>query len=382
MPLSIISKLPGTGTSVFAVMSALARKHNAINLSQGFPGFEVDRALIDRIHHYMILGKNQYAPMPGVPVLREAIAEKIRRGYGKSINPDTEITITAGATQALFTVISAFVSEGDEVIIIEPAYDSYAPAVRLNGGIPVFISLEYPDFRIDWNLVAGSITPRTTMFILNTPNNPGGFVFGNEDMENLKDITSGTNIIVLSDEVYEHILFDGLSHESVLKYDELYERSVAVYSFGKTFHATGWKTGYTIAPGYLTSEIRKVHQFNVFAVNTPVQYALADYLKDPAHYEHVPGFYQSMRDRFISYLSAGRFNVIPTRGTYFQLLDYSRISGQDEWSFARYLTEHHGVASIPVAAFYHDNRSQRILRFCFAKNDDELQKAAERLNAL
>ena len=376
----IQSKLPNTETSIFAVMSGLANQYNAINLSQGFPDFPVSRELISLIHQNMMADKNQYAPMPGVLELRQAIAQKIDFLYGNKVNPDTEITITAGATQALFTAITAFVGKGDEVIIFEPAYDSYDPAVRLNGGIPKHISLQSPDFKIDWNLVKDAITSKTKMIIFNTPNNPGGFVFEKEDMLRLTEITRDTDIIVVSDEVYEHIIFDGLQHQSALLYDELMRRTIAVYSFGKTFHATGWKMGYVVAPEHLMIEFRKVHQFNVFCVNTPIQYALATYLKDENNYLNLPAFYQSKRDVFVEAIKGSKFKVIPSHGTYFQLLDYSAISDMPEFDFAVWMTKEKGLASIPVSSFYHDKKNQQILRFAFPKEEETLIKAAEILN--
>lgn len=376
------SKLPQTETSIFAVMSGLARQYNAINLSQGFPDFAVSRDLIEMVYQQMLAGNNQYAPMPGVPVLREAIAQKVKKIYDKSINPDTEITITAGATQALFTAITAFIQKGDEAIIFEPAYDSYDPAIKLNGGLTKYISLSAPDFKIDWDEVQQQITSKTKLIIINTPNNPGGFVFSKEDMLRLTEITRDTNIVVISDEVYEHIIFDGLQHQSALKFDELFQRSIAVYSFGKTFHATGWKTGYVIAPEKLMKEFRKVHQFNVFSVNTPIQYALADYLYNPENYLSLPDFYQQKRDFFTAHIAASRFNIIPSHGTYFQLLDYSAISDWPEYDFAVWLTREKGVAAIPVSSFYHDKKNQQILRFAFPKAETTLSKAAEILNRI
>ncbi len=369
------SKLPQTETSIFAVMSGLANQYQAINLSQGFPDFKVSDALIDLIYQQMQAGKNQYAPMPGVMELRQSIAEKIQRLYHKTIDPDTEITITAGATQALFTAITAFVSKGDEVIIFEPAYDSYAPAVVLNGGIPKYIQLTAPDFKIDWNQVKDNINANTKMIIINTPNNPGGFVFEKSDMENLETLTRNTDMVVISDEVYEHIIFDGLEHQSALKFDDLFSRTIAVYSFGKTFHATGWKMGYVVAPESLMVEFRKVHQFNVFCVNTPIQYALASYLNDENNYLSLPGFYQQKRDFFVERLHKSRFKIIPTHGTYFQLLDYSAISDQAEFEFAQWMTREKGVASIPVSSFYHNKKNQQILRFAFPKEEETLLKA-------
>jgi len=378
----IKSKLPQTETSIFAVMSGLANQYNAINLSQGFPDFPVSRELIELIYLYMLAGKNQYAPMPGVPELRQAIARKIDKLYAKKVNPDTEITVTAGATQALFTAITAFVGKGDEAIIFEPAYDSYDPAVKLNGGIPKYISLSSPDFKIDWQQVKETINDKTKLIIINTPNNPGGFVFSEEDMQQLTAITRDTNIVVISDEVYEHIIFDGLQHQSALKFDELFQRTIAVYSFGKTFHATGWKTGYVVAPENLMTEFRKVHQFNVFSVNTPIQYALADYLKDAQNYLSLPAFYQQKRDFFVDNLQGSRFKVIPSHGTYFQLLDYSAISDLPEFDFAVWLTKEKGVAAIPVSSFYHDKKNQQILRFAFPKEEETLLKATEILKKI
>jgi len=378
----IQSKLPHTETSIFAVMSGLANEYGAINLSQGFPDFAVSKELIDLIHHYMSAGKNQYAPMPGVPELRKAIADKIFKLYARKIDADDEITITAGATQALFTAITAMVGPGDEAIIFEPAYDSYDPAIKINGGVPRYISLKAPDFRIDWEEVKKTINEKTKLIIINTPNNPGGFVFEAEDMLRLAEITAGTDMVVISDEVYEHIIFDGLQHQSALKFDDLYKRTIAVYSFGKTFHATGWKTGYVVAPEYLTAEFRKVHQFNVFSVNNPIQYALADYLQDEKNYLTLPAFYQQKRDFFVNHIKDSRFKVIPSHGTYFQLLDYSAISDRDEFDFAVWMTKEKGLASIPVSSFYHDKKNQKILRFAFPKEEETLLKAAEIINRI
>lgn len=376
------SKLPQTETSIFAVMSGLANQYQAINLSQGFPDFKVSSELIELIHQKMLQGYNQYAPMPGVLELREAIAQKIEKLYYKKINPNDEVTITAGATQALFTAISAFIGKGDEAIIFEPAYDSYGPAVKLNGGISVYVSLESPDFMIDWNLVKTKISSKTRLIIFNTPNNPGGFVFDENDMKMLEEITHNKDLVVISDEVYEHIIFDGLTHESALKYDELYQKTVAVYSFGKTFHATGWKMGYAVAPPHLTKEFRKVHQFNVFCVNTPIQYALTEYLQDENNYVNLPNFYQEKRDYFIEGIKESRFKITPTCGTYFQLLDYSNISDMPEFEFAQWLTLEKGIASIPVSSFYHDKKNQHILRFAFPKEQETLDKAINLLNKI
>ena len=378
----IQSKLPNTETSIFAVMSGLANRHGAINLSQGFPDFQVSEALIDLIHGYMKAGKNQYAPMPGVPELRDAIATKIFGMYGAKINPDTQITVTAGATQALFTAITAFVKAGDEVIIFEPAYDSYVPAVKLNGGIPKFISLRAPDFKINWEEVKALVSEKTKMIIINTPNNPGGFVFDETDMRFFEDLVRDTDIVLISDEVYEHIIFDGLKHQSALRFPKLFQNTIAVYSFGKTFHATGWKMGYVVAPEHLMIEFRKVHQFNVFCVNTPIQYALATYMQNEANYLSLPEFYQQKRDYFVKDLSESRFRVIPTKGTYFQLLSYAAISDKPEFEFARWLTVEKGLASIPVSSFYHDKQNQQILRFAFPKEEKTLDQAVQILRKI
>jgi len=375
--MKITSKLPDTETSIFAIMSGLAQEYGAINLSQGFPDFPVSKELISLINKYMLEDKNQYAPMPGVPVLRQQIADKIELLYGKNINPEVEITVTAGATQALFTAITAFINKGDEVIIFEPAYDSYVPSIKINGGIPVYIELSKPDFKIDWEKVKKRITPKTKMIIINTPNNPGGYILSEEDLNRLNSLTQNTDIIVLSDEVYEHIIFDHYKHESILKFEELYQRSMAVYSFGKTFHATGWKMGYTVAPPLLMEEFRKVHQFNVFSVNTPIQFALAEYLKIPENYLQLPQFYQQKRDFFVNAIEESRFKIIPSHGTYFQVLDYSEISDMPEFDFAVWMTKNKGLASIPASSFYHNKKNQQILRFAFPKEEETLLKAAE-----
>lgn len=374
---NIISKLPGVETSIFAVMSGLANQHKAINLSQGFPDFPVSEKLISSIHKKMKAGLNQYAPMPGVAEFREQIVKKAYKTYGIEYNVDSEVTVTAGATQALFTAIAAFIREEDEVIVFEPAYDSYGPAVRLNGGVVKYSQLRLPDYHIDWQEVALMITHRTKMIIINTPHNPSGSVLSKEDMLQLQKITKNTDIIILSDEVYEHIIFDGKKHESVCAYPELTERSLVVGSFGKTFHATGWKMGFVFAPENLMKEFRKVHQFNVFAVNTPIQHALAEYMMDPENYLHLGEFYQQKRDFFTERVKGSRFKIIPSYGTYFQLLDYSAISEEKEMDFATRLITEFGLASIPVSAFYQKKDDNKILRFCFAKNEETIEKAAE-----
>lgn len=378
-PSNITSKLPKVGTSIFAVMSQMANEHGAINLSQGFPDFPISEKLIDLVHQNMKKGYNQYAPMPGILPLRQAIAEKIADSYKVKYNPETEINITAGATQGLFTAISALVKEDDEVIVFEPAYDSYVPAIKLNGGIPITIRLKEPDYRIDWNEVKKTITHRTKLIIINSPQNPTGAVLAESDMKSLEKIITNTDIIILSDEVYEHIIFDGRRHESVCAYPKLRERSLVMFSFGKTFHATGWKMGYCLAPENLMAEYRKAHQFVVFACNTPIQYALAEFLSDKENYIHISSFYQEKRDYFVNLIKNSKFTPIPSCGTYFQLLSYKNISDEKETAFAARLTKEHGVASIPVSVFYNKEVNNQVLRFCFAKNNETLEKAAEQL---
>ena len=363
-------------------MSALAVEHNAINLGQGFPGFAVDPLLIDGVAKAMRDGHNQYAPMPGLLTLREKLAEKISRRYRRAVNPASEITVTAGATQAIFTALSAFIHPGDEVILFAPAYDCYAQAIALNGGVPVWISLDWPDFRIPWDEVESKINSRTRMILFNTPSNPSATLWKSSDMLKLLTLTAETNILLLSDEVYEHIVFDGQSHESVLKYPELAERSISVYSFGKTFHATGWKTGYAVAPEHLMTEFRKVHQYNVFSCNTPIQHALISYLDDTSHYDGLGAFYQRKRDLFLSCISGSAFAWKPAQGTYFQLLNYSGITDLPDRHTAEQWTREIGVASIPVSCFYPNEKDQHVLRFCFAKEDHELEEAAKRLSQL
>lgn len=370
------TKLPATGTSIFSVMSHLAHQHDAINLSQGFPDFEGSPELVALVHEFMQKGFNQYAPMPGVMSLREQIATKIDRLYGLSVQPDTEITITAGATAAIYTAITAHVREGDEVIVFEPAYDSYVPAIMLAGGRPNSVQLEAPDYRIPWDSVKKVMNTRTRMIIFNTPHNPTGTVLHKEDMDELYNIIKDTNILILSDEVYEHMIYDGQRHESILNYPKLYERSLVTFSFGKTFHNTGWKIGYCVAPTYLMNEVRKVHQFVTFAVNTPIQHALAAYLKNEAHYLALPDFFQKKRDLFLALLKGSRFKWQPCSGSYFQLLDYSAITDEKDTDFAERLTKEIGVASIPVSAFYNNGLDQKMLRFCFAKKEETLEKAA------
>ena len=380
--MNITSRLPDVGTSIFAIMSKLANDHGAINLSQGFPDFKVDPVIINLVHRFMQEGYNQYAPMPGTPALRHAIAEVIGKTYSRTIDPETEITVTAGATEALYAAIAAFVHAGDEVIVFDPAYDSYNPAIRLNGGIPIHINLRYPDFSIDWDEVKTRITPRTRMIMINTPHNPSGAVLRVADLHVLEKIADEHNLIVLSDEVYERIIFDNIKHESVLHYPALAQRSVVMFSFGKTFHATGWKVGYAVAPEYLMREIRKTHQFITFSVNTPVQLALAEYLKSPEHYENLGKFYQQKRDYFLNGIKGSSFEPMVCNGSYFQSLSYSSISSLPDRQMAEELTVKHKVASVPVSAFYNDKTDNKLLRFCFAKSEETLDKAIAILRKL
>ncbi len=376
----IRSKLPNVGTSIFAVMTEMANKYNALNLSQGFPDFNPPKKLIELVTKNMRAGFNQYAPMPGVMKLREQIAVKTEALYGHAYNPETEITITSGATEAIFTSITAFIQEGDEVIVFEPAYDSYAPVIKANGGSPVYVAVKLPDYKIDWDEVNKMVNARTRMIIINTPHNPSGSVLSPEGMEKLSKLVSGTKIMILADEVYEHIIFDGLEHQSVVKYKELVERSIVISSFGKTYHATGWKMGYCLAPENITKEIRKIHQFNVFAVNTPIQYAIAEFMDDKNAYLQLGNFYQNLRDEFLKLIEGTKFKFTPSKGTYFQLLDYSDISDEKDTDFAARLIKEFGIASVPVSAFYHDAFDAKVLRFCFAKSSDTLKNAAELLH--
>jgi methionine aminotransferase len=374
---TIHSKQPTIATSIFATMSALANEHQALNLSQGFPDFDISEEMISRVHHYMQKGFNQYAPMPGVPSLRKAISDMASKLHGISYDPDTEITITAGATQAIFTAIAAFIRDDDEAIIFEPAYDTYAPAVKVNGGRVKYARLQMPDYTINWEQTARLISSHTRMIIINTPHNPSGAVLTAEDMEQLSRLTQNTDVLVLSDEVYEHLIFDGLQHESACRYPQLAQRSLVIGSFGKTFHATGWKTGYVMAPENLMKEFRKMHQWVVFATNTPIQMALADMLADAKNYTSLAAFYQQKRDLFLEVIAGSRFKVVPSHGTYFQCLDYSAISDARETDFATTLVTQHKIAAIPVSPFYHDGKDDKILRFCFAKKEETLRKAGE-----
>jgi len=377
--MQITSKLPDVGVTIFSVMTQLANDVGAINLSQGFPDFNPSADIVARISAHMSAGHNQYAPMPGMPILREKIAEKTSRLAGAHYDPDREITITAGGTEALYAAITAVVHPGDEVIIVEPAYDAYVPVVTLNGGIPVFTQYRYPEYRVDWDHVKDIITSRTRLMILNSPHNPTGAVWNQADMDALTDLAAAHPFFIVSDEVYEHIIFDGHTHHSMSGVPALAERSFVIGSFGKTFHATGWKVGYCLAPAPLTREFQRIHQYLTFAVNTPVQMALADALDTPSHYLGLPAFYQEKRDRFLSLTAGARLRPLPCNGTYFVMMDYGEISQEPDTVFARHITEVHKVAAIPPSVFYHNGEDNRVLRFCFAKNDDTLEAAAERL---
>ena len=376
---SFSSKLPQVGTTIFTVMSKMAQEHGAINLSQGFPDFQVSPALIELIYKYMKAGSNQYAPMQGVMSLREQISEKTKVLYGNTIDPETQITVTSGGTEAIFSAVAAILRPGDEAIILEPAYDCYAPAVTLCGGVPVYIALNPHDFSVNWQAVKDRITEKTRLIFINTPHNPTGAVLSAADLNSLAEVVRDTSLFIISDEVYEHIIFDGLQHQSVLRHEELASCSVAVFSFGKTFHATGWKVGYCIAPPWLMKEIRKVHQYVQFSVHTPTQMALAEYLKDKDHYSGLATFYQKKRDLFIELMAGLPFQPILSKGTYFQLFSYQGFSNEPDRTLAEHLTQKAKVASIPVSVFYHNQTDHQYLRFCFAKDDNTLSKAAELL---
>jgi methionine aminotransferase len=376
------SRLPATGTSIFSVMSALAQQHGAVNLGQGFPDYDIDPLLIDLVAAAMRAGHNQYPLSPGVMALREAIAAKVERLYGRAYDPEHEVTVTAGATQAIFTTIGALAHPGDEVIVFEPAYDSYIPAVRLAGATPVPLPLTVPGYRIDWPALRRAISPRTRMIVVNTPNNPGTSVLSASDCAELDAATRGTDIVIVSDEVYEHMVYDGTRHESMARHPALAARSVVVGSFGKTFHATGWKVGYALAPRDIAAEIRRVHQFTVFTVNSPAQHALAEFLREPSRYEALPEFFARKRELLRAALAATPLELLPCAGSYFQLARYDRVGDEPAAEFAQRLVREVGVATIPLSAFYHDGTDHRVIRFCFAKRDDTLLAAAERLTRL
>ena len=381
-PRPIASKLPNVGTTIFTVMSRLAQEHNAINLSQGFPDFDCAKELRDLATQYLNAGLNQYPPMAGVMRLRERIAEKDEALYGAKYDPEHEVTVTPGATYGIFTAIATLVRPGDEVILFEPAYDSYAPSVEVNGGVPVYVQLRYPDYSIDWNEVQRAITPKTRMVLINTPNNPTASVLSGEDMRMLESLLRGTGIVVVSDEVYEHIVFDGHKHQSVASFPGLAERSFVVSSFGKTYHVTGWKMGYVLAPKELTAEFRKVHQFNVFVTNSPLQHALAEYMENKDAYLSLAAFYQKKRDFFLQGVKASRFKPLPSRGTFFQNLAYDAVSDEKDTDLAIRLTKEKGIASIPVSVFYRRPPAHRVLRFCFAKSEETLARGAEILSRI
>ncbi|WP_290701955.1 pyridoxal phosphate-dependent aminotransferase [Amphritea sp.] len=374
------TKLPKVGITIFTEMSQLAAEYGAINLSQGFPDFDGPLALLDRVTYYLENGFNQYAPMAGVVGLRNAIALKVEKLYGCEVDSETEVTVTSGATEALFSAIGAVVCAGDEVIVFDPAYDSYEPAIELNGGTAVHLALTAPAFSIDWQQVAKAITPKTRMIILNSPHNPTGAVLTAADLDQLEALLEGTDILLLSDEVYEHICFNG-THQSLLRRPALAKRAFVVSSFGKTYHTTGWKVGYCIAPTQLSVEFRKLHQYLTFCTVHPIQLALADFINDyPEHTLELPEFYRQKRDLFCELMESSRFSFVPSEGTYFQLMDYSTIAPEmDDLSFARWLTKEVGVAAIPISVFYESPPEQRLVRFCFAKDDETLRQAAEKL---
>lgn len=375
----IQSKLPNVGTTIFTVMSALATEHKAVNLGQGFPDYPMPEALTDLVNKAMKDGFNQYAPMPGWMPLRESIAEKIKFLYNTTVNPDTEITITPGGTYAIYTALTAVLQPGDEVIVFEPAYDSYIPNIEVNGAIPVLIDLQFPDYRIDWKEVRSKITPRTRMIMLNTPHNPTGAVLREDDMEQLRALVKDTNILILSDEVYEHLIFDSIPHQSILRYPDLLQRSFVCFSFGKVYHCTGWKLGYCVAPADFTKEFRKVHQFNCFSCHTPSQVALADFLKNRDSYLQLSLEMQHKRDYFSGLMKDTRFTPLPSYGSYFQCYQYDRISEESDKNFAIRITKEYGIATIPVSAFYQSGRDNKVIRFCFAKKESTLEQAVVRL---
>jgi methionine aminotransferase len=377
--MTLHSKLPDVGVTIFTVMSKLAADHKAVNLSQGFPDFDTHPDLIGLVEDAMRRGLNQYAPMQGVPALRDQIAQKIHLLYGATIDPETEVTVTSGGTEALYAAITAVVRPGDEVIVVEPAYDAYAPAIQLNQGVPVFIPMTFPGYTVDWDRLAAAITSKTRLVILNSPHNPTGTALGAEDMADLEQIVARYDLLILSDEVYEHIIFDGRRHESMLRYPQLAQRSFVIGSFGKTYHTTGWKIGYCVAPRPLSVEFQKVHQFLTFASNTPVQHAYARFMERRELYTGLGAFYQAKRDKFLQLVRDSRFTPLPCAGTYFQMMGYAGISDEPDVDFARRMTMEYGVAAIPPSVFYHDRQDHKVLRFCFAKQDETLAQAAEKL---
>lgn len=373
--MEIRSKLPDVGVTIFAVMSKLANDFKAINLSQGFPDFNTSPELVNLVNKYMLSGYNQYAPMQGVPILRQKIAEKTKKTYEAVYDPENEITVTSGATEALFSAITAIVHPGDEVLVFEPAYDAYVPIILMCSGIPVFSKLSHPDYGYDWDDIKKKISKKTRALILNSPHNPCGTVLRREDIEELISIVQDTSIMIISDEVYEHIIFDNLRHESLSRYPEMKKRSFVISSFGKTYHTTGWKTGYCLAPQDLSREFQRVHQFVTYAVNTPVQYAYAEILEREKSYLGLSSFYQNKRNRFLNVIKNSRFKAIPCSGTYFQILDYSNITNENDREFANRLVREYGIAAIPPSVFYHNKDDHKVLRFCFAKKDETLEEA-------
>jgi len=380
--LSISSRLPDIGTTIFDVMTKMANEHGAINLSQGFPDFDIDPKLVALVHAFMLRGQNQYATMHGVAPLRQILTEIVFQTYRNKISWETDITVTSGATEGIFAAITAFINPGDEVILFDPAYDSYDPAIRLNGGIPVQINLTFPDFSIDWDIVKKKITSRTRMIMVNTPHNPTGSVLKKSDLEELEKIALKHNLIVLSDEVYERLIYDGQTHHSVLSLPGLASQSLAIFSFGKTFHATGWKIGYVVGPDYLSREVKKTHQFIVYSVNTPIQHALAEYLKVADNYLNLGKFYQEKRDFFLDRMQGSSFVPLKSHGSYFQVFSYKNISNKPDVEMAEEMTKKHKVACIPVSVFYKDKTDNRLLRFCFGKKRETLEKAAEILRRI
>ena len=376
------SRLPSVGTSIFTVMSKLAADVGAINLSQGFPDFDCDPALVEAVARYMRQGFNQYPPMQGAVALRHAIAGKYSHFYGRDYDPDTEVTVTSGATEAIFDAVASLVHAGDEVIVLEPCYDSYVPAIQLNGGVAVPVPMRLPDYRIDWDAVRDAITPRTRLLMINSPHNPTGSIITAADVEALTTIVEESGIFLVSDEVYDHIIFDGARHESLARHPELAARAFVIGSFGKTYHVTGWKVGYAVAPAALTAEFRKVHQYVTFTTISPMQYALAEFLAARTGLDELPVFYQRKRDLFLELMTGSRFRPLRCRGTYFQLMDYSAISELEDAEFAIWMTREHGVASIPTSSMLQKSRAPRVVRFCFAKRDETLERAAERLRQI
>jgi methionine transaminase len=378
----ITSKLPHIGTTIFTTMSKLATDHGAINLSQGFPGFDCYPYLQDLVTEYMQKGFNQYAPMSGVPILKERISEKTKTAFHVEFDAESEVTVVSGATEALFAAVTAVVRRGDEVILLEPAYDSYAPAIELNGGVPVYVPLNLPDFSVDWNKVKSAINDKTRLIMINTPHNPCGYVWTQEDLANLAELIQDKEIFIISDDVYEHITFDGRKHMPLFSHPLLKQRTFACGSFGKTFHVTGWKIGYCLAPKDLTVEFRKIHQFLTFSTSTPMQYALADYLEDPSRYLHLNEFYERKRNLFCEGLKQTPFTFTPSQGSFFQVVSYAHLSEEKDFDLAVRITKENGVASIPVSVFFHNHTDHKLLRFCFAKEDDVLEKGISLLTKI